>query len=200
MLAVGNARQVCATFLTGCSTAHQRGDEAPSATGCCLPNRLWVAKLDAVPATALQAGGGVQLCPDALVDDGKLDVTYILNPNLEDVPKILTGLQSARPLASMRVKLDAVQKSQRLHPAADASWVATKRGLSNSQCHLQNLTSCKRHHADDKALEGPTGMLRCSWLEVDCPDELQVPRCGCDMSWSLLSAQMTTQQNVIQRC
>jgi diacylglycerol kinase family enzyme len=42
-----------------------------------------------------QAGGGVQLCPDAQVDDGKLDVTYILNPNLEDVPKILTGLQSA---------------------------------------------------------------------------------------------------------
>lgn len=43
----------------------------------------------------VQAGGGVQLCPDAQVDDGKLDVTYILNPNLEDVPKILTGLQSA---------------------------------------------------------------------------------------------------------
>jgi YegS C-terminal NAD kinase beta sandwich-like domain len=49
-----------------------------------------------------QAGGGVQLCPDAQVDDGKLDVTYILNPNLEDVPKILTGLQSAhlRPVNS----------------------------------------------------------------------------------------------------
>jgi diacylglycerol kinase family enzyme len=73
---------------------------------------------------AKQAGGGVQLCPDAQVDDGKLDVTYILNPNLEDVPKIITGLQN------------------------------------------------------DKALEGPTGMLRCSWLEVDCPDELQINRDG----------------------
>ena len=38
----------------------------------------------------------MQLCPDAQVDDGKLDVTYILNPNLEDVPQILTGLQGAQ--------------------------------------------------------------------------------------------------------
>lgn len=73
---------------------------------------------------ARQAGGGVVLCPEAQIDDGKLDVTYILNPNLEDVPKILSGLQN------------------------------------------------------DSALEGPTGQLRCSWLEVDCPDELQINRDG----------------------
>jgi diacylglycerol kinase family enzyme len=73
---------------------------------------------------ARQAGGGVQLCPDAQIDDGKLDVTYILNPPLGDIPKIIAGMQ------------------------------------------------------DDKKLEGPMGMLRCSWLEVDCPDELQINRDG----------------------
>ena len=62
----------------------------------------------------VQAGGGVQLCPDAQVDDGKLDVTYILNPNLEDVPKILTGLQSAQ----LTVTLSSARFCLSLRPQA----------------------------------------------------------------------------------
>mmetsp|Transcript_9136 Transcript_9136/g.27450 ORF Transcript_9136/g.27450 Transcript_9136/m.27450 type:complete len:189 (+) Transcript_9136:985-1551(+) len=71
-----------------------------------------------------QAGGGVQLCPDAQVDDGMLDVTYIINPPLTQIPTILGDLQN------------------------------------------------------DKRLDGPRGQIRCSWLEVDCPDELQINRDG----------------------
>lgn len=71
-----------------------------------------------------QAGGGVQLCPDAQVDDGLLDVTYVINPPLQQIPNILGDL------------------------------------------------------ANDKRLDGPKGSIRCKWLEVVCPDELQINRDG----------------------
>lgn len=73
-----------------------------------------------IHALWLQAGGGVQLCPDAQLDDGKLDVTYILNPELEDVPKILTGLQSAWPLLAVSELCRLMQSSTQLQLAAGA--------------------------------------------------------------------------------
>jgi hypothetical protein len=116
----------------------------------------------------MQAGGGVQLCPDAQVDDGKLDVTYILNPNLEDVPKILTGLQGAQT-SSFYISL-----AQQCHSCSHNC--CGTQGGDVSISTMESAVSRKPDsiNAADKALEGPTGMLRCSWLEVDCPDELQV--------------------------
>ena len=70
------------------------------------------------------AGGGRELCPDAIMDDGLLDVSYIINPSLDQIPSIMGNL------------LDG----------------------SSSISDMKEVV----------------GTLRCSWLEVDCPDELQV--------------------------
>jgi hypothetical protein len=75
-----------------------------------------------------QAGGGRELCPDAIIDDGLLDVSYIINPSLDQIPNIMGNL------------LDG----------------------SSSVSDMKELF----------------GTLRCNWLEVDCPDELQVNRDG----------------------
>jgi diacylglycerol kinase family enzyme len=75
-----------------------------------------------------QAGGGRELCPDAIIDDGLLDVSYIINPSLDQIPNIMGNL------------LDG----------------------SSSMSDMKELF----------------GTLRCNWLEVDCPDELQVNRDG----------------------
>ncbi|KAK9802807.1 hypothetical protein WJX73_009820 [Symbiochloris irregularis] len=39
-----------------------------------------------------QAGGGVLLCPDAVLDDGLLDVSYVMNISKEDFPALVKGL------------------------------------------------------------------------------------------------------------
>ncbi|WP_417668232.1 lipid kinase YegS [Roseibium sp.] len=39
-----------------------------------------------------QAGGGVQLCPEARLDDGLLDVTILPSPKAEEVPELLRVL------------------------------------------------------------------------------------------------------------
>ena len=58
------------------------------------------------------------------MDDGLLDVSYIINPSLDQIPSIMGNL------------LDG----------------------SSSISDMKEVV----------------GTLRCSWLEVDCPDELQV--------------------------
>ncbi|WP_289036525.1 lipid kinase YegS [uncultured Roseibium sp.] len=39
-----------------------------------------------------QAGGGVQLCPEAILDDGLLDLTVIPYPEADEVPEVLAQL------------------------------------------------------------------------------------------------------------
>lgn len=71
-----------------------------------------------------QAGGGHQLCPEALLDDGLLDVSYVLNVAADQIPSLLSGLVDGSKTVSDMPEI--------------------------------------------------FGTLRCDWLEVDCPDELQV--------------------------
>jgi len=59
-----------------------------------------------------QAGGGVELCPDAILDDGLLDLTVIPSPTADDVPDLLVqvlekGPESLREAVVMK-KLNAV--------------------------------------------------------------------------------------------
>lgn len=72
-----------------------------------------------------QAGGGQQLCPDALLDDGLLDVTYVLDNGIDKLLGSLFGGGGG---------------------------------------------------GDEGEAPQAIGTLRCKWVEVDCPDELQV-RC-----------------------
>ena len=71
-----------------------------------------------------QAGGGNNLCPDAIMDDGLLDVTYALNVSPDKIPDIMGCL---------------------FNP---------EKGMSE--------------------MPEVFGQLRTDWLEIDCPDELQV--------------------------
>lgn len=70
------------------------------------------------------AGGGRELCPDALIDDGLLDVSYVMNVSPDKIAPIMGNL------------LDG----------------------SSSVTDMKDVF----------------GSLRCNWLEVDCPEELQV--------------------------
>lgn len=72
----------------------------------------------------LCAGGGRELCPDALIDDGLLDVSYVMNVSPDKIGPILGNL-------------------------LDGSSTVTD-------------------------MKDVFGSLRCDWLEVDCPEELQV--------------------------
>lgn len=74
------------------------------------------------------SGGGRELCPDALIDDGLLDVSYVMNVSPDKIGPILGNL------------LDG----------------------SSSVTDMKDVF----------------GSLRCDWLEVDCPDELQVVEPG----------------------
>ena len=66
----------------------------------------------------------MQLCPDAILDDGLLDVSYVLNMPPDKVPSLLAGM---------------INDGQSVSDMPDVF-----------------------------------GTLRCEWLEVDCPDGLQV--------------------------
>lgn len=78
----------------------------------------------AVSDVQFNAGGGRELCPDAIVDDGLLDVSYVMNVSPDKIGPIMGKLVDG-----------------------DSSVSDLKDVLGN---------------------------LRCDWLEVDCPDELQV--------------------------
>lgn len=109
----------------------------------------------------LQAGGGVQLCPDAQVDDGMLDVTYIINPPLTQARKSQwrRGVKWLLQRVIVFTVLPLPVSISAPYVLFSAVWqIPTILG------DLQN----------DKRLDGPRGQIRCSWLEVDCPDELQV--------------------------
>ena len=108
----------------------------------------------------VQAGGGVQLCPDAQVDDGLLDVTYIINPELAQARHHpwRRGLKWLLQRAAVSTILIPMQLSVPYLAFSVVCQIPTILG------DLQN----------DKRLDGPKGQIRCSWLEVECPDELQV--------------------------
>ena len=76
-----------------------------------------------------QAGGGNRLCPDAIMDDGLLDVTYALNVSPDKISDIMGCLFDP-----------------------EKSW---------------------------EEMPEVFGRLRCNWLEIDCPDELQVDHLIC---------------------
>jgi diacylglycerol kinase family enzyme len=40
----------------------------------------------------VSTGGGRELCPDAMVDDGLLDVSYVVNPSIDQIPSIMGNL------------------------------------------------------------------------------------------------------------
>ena len=71
-----------------------------------------------------QAGGGNQLCPDAIMDDGVFDITYAVNISPDKIPEIIGK-------------------------------------LFDSESSVRDMPEV-------------FGQLRSNWLEVDCPDELQV--------------------------
>lgn len=102
----------------------------------------------------------MQLCPDAQVDDGMLDVTYIINPELAQARHHpwRRGLKWLLQRAAVSTILIPMQLSVPYLAFSVVYQIPTILG------DLQN----------DKRLDGPKGQIRCSWLEVECPDELQV--------------------------
>ncbi|KAK9822273.1 hypothetical protein WJX74_002034 [Apatococcus lobatus] len=49
-----------------------------------------------------QAGGGVRLCPGAVLDDGYLDVSYVLNVSPQQIPGVLKDLTNMKDAAKLK--------------------------------------------------------------------------------------------------
>ncbi|KAK9822314.1 hypothetical protein WJX74_006531 [Apatococcus lobatus] len=111
---------------------------------------------------ARQAGGGRQLCPQALVDDGHLDVSYVMNIPMEEIPDVLARmgqtLDSGEMLdcfGSMRVKSLTVDCPDGLQVNRDGEPMRAKKLDFSLQPHR-----LKVHMANKELLVQPSQTLR----------------------------------------
>ncbi len=105
---------------------HRFGELTSSAARIRSPELNWEGEFLALAVgNGRQAGGGVQLCPDASLDDGLLDVTVIPTPHRDEMPDLMSclmekGLDGMRERAvTARVSELVIEADERLQVNLD---------------------------------------------------------------------------------